>query len=167
MIVELAGEPPFMHLPFDLAQITFVFGSEIARDFKSRRREIVALAQQAIGFGKFAQSLLRRDAREITYGEIAVLARAARRAYRLVIFQVNAERDDVNLLARDAQVSGHVAGVIVADRDEGVDVFRMPVNQFEGLAAIRLAHPIQKQVFALKRAADRDAGGLPDWLGQT
>src|SRR5262249_58311966 len=79
VVMKLARESPFMHLPFDLAQITIVFGREIARDFKTRRREIIALAQQAIGLGQLAQALLRRDAREIADGEIAVLARAERR----------------------------------------------------------------------------------------
>ena len=79
MILELARESPFMHLPLNLTQVALVFGREIARDLKARRREIIALAQQAIGFGQFAQTLLRRDAREIAYGEIAVVARPERR----------------------------------------------------------------------------------------
>src|SRR5262245_25294074 len=164
--MELARESPFLHLTLYLAQIAFVFGREIARDFKSRLRETITLAQQAIGFGQLAQALLRRDAREITDCEIAVFARAERRSYSLVIFQIDAEGDDVNLLARDAQVAGHVAGVIVADRDEGVDIFRMLVNQFERLAAIRLAHSVKKKVLALKRAADWASRGLLDRAGQ-
>jgi hypothetical protein len=55
---------------------------------------------------------------------------------------------------RDAEISGHVVGVITADRKERIHVHAGRPNQIEGLLAVRLAERVQEQVLSLERAAD-------------
>ena len=66
----------------------------------------------------------------------------------------------------NAQVVAHEARVIVADRDEQIDVGDLRAHQFERLGLVRLGQRFEKQVLALQRHHHRRAERALERRGQ-
>jgi hypothetical protein len=97
------------------------------------------------------------DAREIPDGEGVRRARVG-----LVTVEPDAERDHADALPVEAQAARHLAGAELAHGHEPIDALRVPTNQRQRIRPVRLAEPVQEDVLALERAADRHLQGSLD-----
>ena len=124
---------------------------EIPGRDEARAPDARSRAEPAIGIGEHVQALLGRDPREVADRERLL---SPRRPGRVAI-QVDAERHEPHLLARDAEIARHVVEVVPADRQERVDVRAGRADQIHRLLLPGLAEAVEEQVLALQRAADR------------
>ena len=127
--------------------------AEPAGDVQPASRRAGRLFEQLERLGQDVQSLLRTDAGEVADGE-GPLPFGARPA---VAGEVQAGMDDVDALARNAEIVGHEVGVVGGGGDEAVDLAAVLADQRQATAAVRLRQRFEKDVVALQRAQHRHA----------
>jgi hypothetical protein len=128
-----------------------VGGRQISRGFEPNGNTRQATSEQAVGFGENVQPLFRSDPREVAHAE----RQRRRRVASFVAGQIDPERHDRHLFRSDLEQARHRWHVIVADRDEPIDIGHLPPDQLDGSGAIRLDEAVEKQIFALQGAGDR------------
>ena len=84
----------------------------------------------------------------------------------VVAGEIDAERHDGHSLGRNFQQTRHHRRVIVADRDEHIDIRHALLNECDNAIAILLRQPFKKKIFALQRAADRPLQRLAQRPGE-
>ena len=119
------------------------------------------------GVEQSIESLFGADAGEVPDCERVVIGLCRRECARLsiVVGQVDAQWQFVELAGIESEVADHVIAIVVAVDDEPVEVGGSFVNRFDGLAAIRFDEVFEKHVVALQDTQERDIDLFPDRFG--
>ena len=82
------------------------------------------------------------------------------------ILEINTVVNDMNAIAIDIETALHLPGVILADRNEGVDVFHPLPKNIPGFRPLRLRQGIEKGILPMKGRDDGNPKLMLDRPGE-